>query len=82
VDVNINLATVIGLTEVLGIEGSAMKNKIIFKRDYHGFEDVVDLERDISECFDSRFNPEAKDIPNEFTGTVKVTIEYVPSEEN
>jgi len=51
-------------------------SKIIFNKDYHGFEDIYDLERDISEAFDVKFNPEMKNIPSEFMGTVRVTIEY------
>lgn len=44
--------------------------KTIFNKTYHGFEDVVDLERDISEMwYDSG-------LPGEFQGKVKVTVEY------
>lgn len=55
--------------------------KVIFKKDYGGFESLSDFWRDTSECFDPDFNPEMKDIPGEFQGTVKVTIEYVEPEQ-
>ena len=51
-------------------------SKIIFNKDYCGFEDICDLDRDISEAFDRDFNPEMKNIPLEFMGTMRVTIEY------
>jgi hypothetical protein len=50
--------------------------KVIFKEEYHGFEDVYDLPRDIEEMWDERFNPLVKGISGEFQGTVKVIIEY------
>lgn len=49
---------------------------IVFKKDYEGFESLYDIERDVIECFDPRFNNLAKNIPSEFEGTIKVTIEY------
>lgn len=49
---------------------------IIFQKEYDGFESLADMERDIFECFDPRFNPDVKEIPDKFEGTVKVTIEY------
>jgi hypothetical protein len=55
--------------------------KVIFQKDYHGFEDAVDIERDVSECFDARFNPAMEGIPGEFQGTIRVTVEYIPEEE-
>jgi hypothetical protein len=56
------------------------KPTVIWSHKYHGFESLSDLERDITEAFDDRFNPAAKVIPGEFQGTVKVTIEYTPEE--
>jgi glutamate-1-semialdehyde aminotransferase len=56
-----------------------MNNKIIFNKHYHGFEDVYDLERDISEMWSE---PSAKGIPGEFQGTVTVTVTYTPSEDD
>jgi hypothetical protein len=54
--------------------------KVIFEQEYDG-ESIVDLERDISECFDERFNPLVKDLPDEYgivEGTFKVTITWYP----
>lgn len=48
----------------------------IFEKTYHGFEDCVDVYRDVSEAFDGDFNDIWKKIPGEFQGKVKVTIEY------
>lgn len=56
-------------------------SKVIYEKEYHGFESLYDLGRDVYEAFDSRFNEKAKDIPGEFQGTVKVTIEYMESED-
>lgn len=53
----------------------------IWSKDYHGFESLYDLERDISECLDKDFNPQAKLLPSEFNGIVRVVIEYLPSKE-
>lgn len=50
--------------------------KTIFQKDYHGFEDIYDLGRDISECLDPQFNPLAAEIPGEFQGMISVKIEY------
>ncbi len=49
-----------------------------FEKTYHGFEDIYDLERDISEMWFY----ELKDVPGEFTGKLKVTIEYIEGDEN
>jgi hypothetical protein len=56
-----------------------MTKRVIYKKEYHGFEDVGDLDRDISEMWDE---PAAKSIPGEFQGTLTVTVEYTPSEED
>jgi len=56
-----------------------MSKQVIYKKDYHGFEDIYDLERDMSELWDE---PAAKKIPGEFRGTITVTVEYTPSEED
>jgi hypothetical protein len=50
---------------------------LIFEKEYQGFEDASDLQRDIIECLDPDFNPKAKEIEPEFQGIIKVTIEYV-----
>lgn len=49
---------------------------ILLKKTYHGFEDAVDLDRDVSEIFMGR-----NDIPGEFQGTLTVTITYTPPED-
>lgn len=55
-------------------------SKVIFQKKYVGFESLYDIERDISEAFDTDFNPAAKDIPGEFQGTIQVTMTYTPEE--
>jgi len=52
---------------------------ILFEKDYHGFEDMFDLDRDMSEILS--FGNENK-IPSEFTGIVRVLVEYFPSDED
>lgn len=57
----------------------------IFKKDYDG-ESLYDMQRDVHEAFDSRFNPLAAQIPqDEFgfqEGTFTVTITWTPDENN
>jgi len=48
---------------------------IIFKKSYHGFEDAVDIDRDISEMWDGT---KELGIPGDFEGTVTVTVTYTP----
>ena len=48
--------------------------QVLFMKKYHGFEDVVDIERDIYEAIQD------SDIPAEFQGVVEVTITYKPEE--
>ncbi len=52
---------------------------ILFKKEYCD-EELYDVERDVSECFDLDFNPKVKDIPvgeDGFTeGTYTITIEW------
>lgn len=50
----------------------------IFKKEYHGFEDIFDLDRDMSEMWNPEMNPLVKDIPIEFQGSVQVRVLYVP----
>lgn len=58
--------------------------KVIFEHEYHGFESVYDLPRDIDEMWEPRLNPKFKDvlesIPAEFQGTIKVTVTYDDTE--
>lgn len=42
----------------------------LFSRDYHGFEDVLDMQNHIDWWIESNLS-------GEFQGTLKVTIEYV-----
>ena len=53
-----------------------MSSIIIFEKTYHGFEDSVDLDRDISELF-----WEENRVPAEFQGNLKVLVWYEPAEE-
>jgi hypothetical protein len=59
-----------------------MSNAInIFEKDYDG-ESLYDLDRDISECLDSRYNPIVDKIPQDEygfqLGTFKVRVEWIP----
>jgi hypothetical protein len=53
--------------------------KIIFEKEYDG-ESIYDVQRDIVEAFDSKFNPLVIDIPQDEygfqKGTFKVKIEW------
>lgn len=51
--------------------------KIIFNKEYHGFESSADIYRDVCEMLDPRFNPDAEGIEPEFSGTIKITVTYV-----
>ena len=50
---------------------------VIFKKEYSGFEDSYDVDRDVSEAMDADFNPIWKTIGGEWLGTLKIIIEYV-----
>ena len=52
---------------------------ILFEKDYHGFEDMFDLDRDMSEIL--QFENQKK-IPSEFTGIMRVLVEYYPSNDD
>lgn len=52
--------------------------KLIFRKEYNGYESLSDVDRDISEAFDGKFNEAAKDIPSDFEGVITITIEYSP----
>ena len=54
----------------------------ISESNYHGFGALSDAQRDLQENIKGCFNPKANAIPGEYQGTVKVTIEYLPSEDN
>lgn len=49
---------------------------VIFSKEYHGFEDCVDIFRDVSEMFDRSLNPDVADLPGEFHGTVTIKVTY------
>ena len=52
---------------------------ILFEKDYYGFEDMFDLDRDMSEILSF----ENKDkVPSEFSGIVRVSVEYYPSDDD
>ncbi len=61
-----------------------MQNEI-FKKEYDG-ESLYDIQRDVHEAFDSRFNPLAEQIPQDEygfqQGTFTVTITWSPDETN
>lgn len=62
-----------------------MKKKtemILLKKTYHGFEDVVDLGRDVEEAFLFPHDPEFRKIIGEFQGTVEVEIKFYPEAED
>jgi len=58
--------------------GCDKKMKLKKQFNYHGFEAVSDLERDISEIFE--FTP-FNTILSEFQGTLRVTVEYIDNEQ-
>ena len=57
---------------------------ILHKKDYSG-ESLVDLSRDVEECFNGDFNPPALEIPTDqygfHKGTFRVTVEWIPDNE-
>lgn len=57
----------------------------LFKKEYDG-ENIVDVSRDVSEAFDSDFNPLSAAIPQDDHGFQQgafiVTIEWVPNEQS
>ncbi len=62
-----------------------MGMKSIFNKKYDG-ESIVDLIRDIDECFDQRFNPivtsipEMEDSPGFMAGKFTVSVTWSPEE--
>ena len=58
---------------------------VLFKKEYDG-ESIVDIDRDVSECFDTRFNPAAAQIPQDKHGIQQgkftVQISWEPDEES
>lgn len=51
----------------------------VFEKEYHGFESWIDMSRDIDEIW---YEPTMKNVPSEGRGTLKITVEYIPSEED
>ncbi len=47
-----------------------MSSVVVLQKTYHGFEDAVDIERDISEMWSD------SEIPSEFQGEVQVLVIY------
>lgn len=56
--------------------------RIIYQNTYGGFEDAYDLSRDVSECLNPAYNPLVKDLSDEFTGTITLTMTYEEEENN
>lgn len=54
--------------------------KVIYQKEFVGWESLSDWDRDMSEAIQSDYNSDAGALNGEFTGTVKVTIEYIPGE--
>jgi len=52
---------------------------LLFEKDYYGFEDMFDLDRDMSELL--TFENKNK-VPSEFSGIVRVLVEYYPSDDD
>lgn len=56
-----------------------MKKLTVFEKEYDG-ESLYDLDRDIAEAIDERFNPTVKNIPQDEhgfqLGTFKVTVTW------
>jgi len=52
------------------------EDRVIFEKEYSGYESISDLERDMIECFDPKYNKEARHIPGEFEGNVRVKVTY------
>jgi len=50
--------------------------RMIFSKEYHGFEDSVDIYRDVEEMLDPRFNSGAEGLNPEFRGTIKIEVTY------
>ena len=50
---------------------------LIWRKSYYGFDDFADYFKDIAEAVDPLYNPAMKDIPGEFLGTMRITIEYI-----
>lgn len=48
----------------------------IFEKEFEGWESLQDWDREMSELWDERFNPDVKGLPGEFTGKIKVVITY------
>lgn len=51
----------------------------IFENNYD-VDSLSDIGRDISECFDPKFNKAVSNIPNNFDGTVTVKITYTAND--
>ena len=61
---------------------------IIFEKEYdisYEGESLSDVGRDVMKCFETRFNPLVKDIPQDeygfCLGTYKITVEWEEEEE-
>lgn len=55
-------------------------SKIVFEKKYYGHESLQDFHRDMYEALDPDYNEAIQDVPEEFSGTLTVTITYEPAE--
>lgn len=60
-------------------------SKVIFDKSYNK-HNLCDMDRDITEAFDPRFNSDVLSIPTDedemFEGIIRFTIEWFPCDEN
>lgn len=54
-------------------------SKVLLDKTY-SVDDLNDLERDVCEAFDSAYNPAAVEIPDDCSGTFRVTMTWTPDE--
>lgn len=52
--------------------------KVIFEKDYIGFESLYDWERDLLETLQLDLNPKAYMVQGKFRGTMRVVVTYIP----
>lgn len=54
-------------------------SKVLLDKTYT-VDDLNDLERDMYEALDSTYNPEAVEIPDDCSGSFRVTMTWTPDE--
>lgn len=61
--------------------GGQISNKIkLLDKEYHGFEAFYDYFRDVAEVCDFPEDETFKKVKGEFQGTIKVTVEFIPAQ--